>query len=233
MDNAISAAAEAVRDDSTGYECALVVRHIAQEIRQPLSTIESITHYLNMVLPRTEAKARRQLGTLQDEIRHIQWILDDAIHFLNAVPPQRQLLDLTEVVARSFTEWGPEQGAGCTLLLEPELPLVEVDLQQIEHLLRNLMTFFGRVSAPGRSIAVHTYAAASEVRLEITSGALEYAPEDIEPLFEPFADRFPAGSGLALASARRIADAHGARLEVKSDPPASLSVVIAFPVAGQ
>ncbi len=209
----------------------MVVRHIAQEIRQPLSTIESIAHYLNMVLPRTEAKARRQLCSLQDEVRNIQWILADALHFLQAAPLQRQLMDLTEVMSRNLSEWCPDQGAGCTLLLEPDLPLIELDLQQIEHLLQNLMRFFGRVSAPGRSIALRTYAAENEVRLEITSGALEYSTEDIEPLFEPFTTRFPAGCGLALASARRIAEAHGARVAVKSDPPHSLSVVIAFPAS--
>jgi K+-sensing histidine kinase KdpD len=124
------------------------------------------------------------LQSLQEEIRNIQWILADAMHFLQAAPVQRQLMDLTEVMSRNLSEWCPGQGAGCTLLLEPDLPLIELDLQQIEHLLQNLLRFFGRVSAPGRSIAVRTYAAEGEVRLEITSGALEYSPEDIEPLFD-------------------------------------------------
>lgn len=230
MTDASASAAVTAREDPR-YNPAVVVRHLAHEIKQPLGTIESIVHYLNMVLPRTEAKARRQLATLQEEVRSVQWILADALHFLNAAPVQLQLMDLTEVMSRNLSEWCPDQGAGCTLLLEPDLPLVELDLQQVEHLLRNLMSFFGRVSAPGRSIAVRTYAAAGEVRLEITSGALEYAPEDIEPLFEPFTSRFPAGSGLALASARRIAEAHGARLEVKSDPPHSLSLLIGFPAS--
>jgi signal transduction histidine kinase len=208
---------------------ATVVRHIAQEIKQPLSTVESIAHYLDLVLPRTEAKARRQLGKLREEVRHIQWILADAIHFLHAAPPQLHPMDLTETVAENFSEWCPEGRAGCTLLLEPGLPLVRLDLEMIQHLLRNITSFFYRISAPGRSIAIQTRVAGGEVLLEITSGALVFAPEDVEPLLEPFASRFPTGAGLALASARRIAEAHGARFEVASEPPHSLTVVVAFP----
>jgi signal transduction histidine kinase len=115
--------------------------------------------------------------------------------------------------------------------LQPNLPLVLLDLEQMQHLLRNIVAFFRRVSAPGRAIHLETSAAEHEVCLKITSTTLEYSAQDIEPLFEPFGERFPAGTGLALASARRIAEAHNARIEAKSDPPHSLTLLISFPAA--
>jgi signal transduction histidine kinase len=213
------------------YEPATVVRHLGQELRHPLSTIESIAHYLNMVLPRTDAKARRQLVKLQDEVRHVQWILDDAAHFLQSTPPNAHLLDLTEVVARNLSEWNPVEGAGLSFSLKPDLPLVYLDLEQMQHLLRNIVAFFRRVSAPGSSVHLETFGAGDRVALKIASTSLEYSAEDIEPLFEPFESRFPAGTGLALASARKIAESHGATIEVASEPPHSLTLLIAFPKA--
>ncbi len=213
------------------YDPATVVRHLGHELRHPLSTIESITHYLNMVLPRTDAKARRQLAKLQDEIRHVRWILADAAHFLEAVPPKANLLDLTEVVARNLSEWNPEDGAGLSFSLQPELPLVRLDLEQMEHLVRNIVTFFRRVSSPGNSVHLETFGADGRVVLKIVSTSLQYSPEDIEPLFEPFGERFPAGTGLALASARKIAEAHGGEIEVAAEPPHSLTLLISFPKA--
>jgi signal transduction histidine kinase len=213
------------------YDPATVVRHLSQELHHPLSTIESITHYLNMVLPRTEAKARRQLGKLQEEVRNTQWILADAMHFLQATPPRPNLADLTEVVARDLSEWSPADGAGLSFTLQPDLPLVCLDLEQMQHLLRNIVMFFRRVSAPGRSVHLETYSSGEHVILKIVSTSLEYSAEDVEPLFEPFGTRFPAGTGLALASARKIAEAHGAAIEAESDPPDKLTVVISFPKA--
>ena len=213
------------------HDPATIVRHLGQELRQPLGAVESIAHYLNMVLPRTEAKARRQLGKLQDEVRHMQWILADAVHYFQAVPPNPHLMDLTEVVARDLSEWSPAEGVGLSFTLLPDLPLVLLDLEQMQHLLRNIVTFFRRVSAPGRSIHLETLASGNDVCLKITSTTLEYSEEDIEPLFEPFGERLPAGTGLALASARRIAEAHGGHIEAKSDPPNSLALLISFPAA--
>ena len=218
-------------EEMAPYEPATVVRHLRQELRHPLTAIESIAAYLNMVLPRTEGKARRQLGKLQEEVRQIQWVLADAAHFLQDAPPNTHLLDLTEVVARNLSEWNPVDGAGLSFALQPELPLVHLDLEQIQHLLRNIVAFFRRISAPGRSVHLETLAAGDQVMLKITSSSLQYSTEDVEPLFEPFGERFPAGTGLALASARKIAEAHGGRIEMASDPPHTLTLLISFPKA--
>src|SRR5208283_3619335 len=102
------------------------------------------------------------------------------------VPPNTHLLDLTEVVARNLSEWNPVEGAGLSFALQPDLPLVDLDLEQIQHLLRNIVAFFRRVSAPGRSVHLETLASGERVVLKITSTSLEYSAADIEPLFEPF-----------------------------------------------
>jgi signal transduction histidine kinase len=226
-----TAIAEAPVEEMATYEPATVVRHLRQELRHPLSTIESIAAYLDMVLPRTESKARRQLGKLQEEVHQIQWVLADAAHFLQNAAPNTHLLDLTEVVARNLSEWNPVDGAGLSFALQPDLPLVHLDLEQMQHLLRNIVAFFRRISAPGRSVHLETLRAGERVVLRIMSTSLEYSAEDVEPLFEPFGERFPAGTGLALASARKIAEAHGATIEMTSEPPHSLTLLISFPKA--
>jgi signal transduction histidine kinase len=212
------------------YDPATVVRHIAHEVRQPLSTIESIACYLEMVLPRTEGKARRQLAKLQQEVRQINWILSDALHFLRAAPLELHLLDLTEVVSKSLSEWGTLEGADIRLKLEHHLPLVLLDLEQTQHMLRNIVAFFGRISALQHSIVLRTCTAGGEVILEIAAQAPECSAADLDPLFKPFDSHLPVGSGLGLASVRRIAEAHGARLQAGANPAGGISLAIAFPI---
>jgi signal transduction histidine kinase len=226
-----SVIAAASAQEMATHDPATVVRHLSQELRQPLSSIESIAHYLNMVLPRADTKARRQLERLHEEVRQVRWVLSDAIYFFQAFPPNLHLTDLTEIIARDLSEWSPAEGAGLSFTLQPDLPLVNLDLEQTQHMLRNVVEFFRRSSAPGRSIHLETYASGGDVMLKIASGSLEYSAEDIEPLLEPFSEGFPAGSGLALACARRIAEAQGGHVEATPEPPNSLTLVISFPAA--
>ncbi len=228
---ATSAGTAPAMAEKPAYEPATVVRHIAHELRQPLSTIESIAFYLEMVLPRADAKARKQLGKLQQEVHHINWILSDAIHFLGAAPVHLQLMDLNEVVSRFLSEWHTKQGAGVCLRLEDELPLVRLDLEQIQHMLRNVVAFFGRISAPESPITVRTSSQLREVRLEVASKAPDCSAGDMQPLFDPFDTRLPGGSGLGLASVRRIAEAHGGRIEVVEGAGSEVSVTVVFPPA--
>jgi signal transduction histidine kinase len=222
-----AAAAAAAKPE---YELAKVVRHIVHEIRQPLSTIESIAFYLEMVLPRTEGKARRQLVKLQDEVEQINWVLTDAIHFLQAAPPRLQTMDLSEVIARSIAEWRRSGSPRITLRLATGLPLVALDLEQVQHLLRNVLYFFGRLSDIEGGLGFETRSCSGGVVLEITSAAPPWSEQDLQALLEPFEEPMPAGSGLKLASVRRIAEAHGGRVELHSGAN-GVSLSVLFPAA--
>jgi signal transduction histidine kinase len=217
--------------EQNSHDPAAVVRCLADELRQPLARIESITHYLDMVLPRTEAKARKHLAKLRHEVRNMHWTLGDAAHLLETPPLNLHLLDLTEVVTRNLSEWAPAEAARLNFRLEPDLPLVQLDLAQMQRLLRNVVAFFQRVSAPNQSIVVRTYGAESEVVLEIASEVLEYSAADMAPLLGPFGSDSPPLQALAIATARRIAEEHGARTEAKMDSPHGLTLSIAFPAA--
>jgi signal transduction histidine kinase len=225
---ACPAGAAAAAAEKPVYEPAEIVRYLAHELRQPLSTIESIAFYVEMVLPRTEGKARRQLGKLQQQVHQINWILTDAIHFLQAAPLRLQLLDLSEVISKSLSEWDVEDEAGVCLRLESGLEPVWLDFEQTQHMLRNIVAFFGRICRPGRSIVIRTYAGDCETVLEMTAATVRYPAEEVAPFFEPFGSRLPGGSGLGLASVRRIAEAHRARVELQPGE-ANISLVIGYP----
>ncbi len=221
----------APRSADSAYHPAEVVRHVARELRAPLNAIDSIACYLDLVLPRADAKGRRQLGKLRQEVRQINGILSDAIHFLRAAPLRLEALDLSEVLSRTVSEWRGQEGPSVALDLQRRLPLVNLDLEQIQHMLRNLVAFFGRFSPSDRPIAVRVYTVGDEIKLEVKAETPQCTQGDVQPLFDPFDSSLPEGAGLGLASVRRIAEAHGARVEAVADPPGTLALTIAFPAA--
>jgi len=222
---------EQARSDARQHDAATVIRHIAHELRQPLSTIDSIAYYLDMILPRSEPRARVQVGKLQQLVQQASWILADSVYYLQASPPRPELLDLNEIVSEVLAESPAADRPTVNLILDDQLPLVRLDLEQARHLVRNLLFFVSQVAREASGIQICTWSEDRAVRLEFTCAANDLHVDDPEILFEPFVPHPPAGSGLALASVRRIAEAHGGSVWIKAEFQGSVTIGLTFPSA--
>jgi len=197
--------AQAAGTASRVDDAADAVQQLVHELRKPLRSIGEIAYYLDMALPLADARSRRQLLALQRQIRHARWILDDAVTPPDAEPLRLSTVDLREVISNALTGWQAEDTAWLVLDLEQDLPLVKADIGQIEQLIRRPVLF---VSADARrATRLRCRACDGSVAIELTPpGRIEFPPTLIAP---------SAGPGMALASARRIIDRHGGRVEVE------------------
>src|SRR5450759_1521052 len=157
MPDPAATVAAIAKSDGVFYEAADVVRHVAHELRQPLSTIESIAYYLEITLPHAESRARAQASKLQQMVHQCNLILADAIHYLQAAPPRPELLDLSEIISEILTEWSGEDAIQMKYEPAEHLPPVLLDASQAQHLLCNLFTFYQQV-ARGGIITIRTWA---------------------------------------------------------------------------
>ena len=218
------------REDAGTYEATAVVRHLVHELRQPLSTIESIAYYLEIICPRLDYKAKQQLDKLQQVVQQTNWILSDAVHFLQAAPPCPQVTDLDEIVMESISESARGERLWVYTELSSDQALVSLDPGQARHLVQNVLFFFRQVSRPDPKVKVRTFVTGGEVHLEISSKEAHYEADELQSMFEPFGPHLPAGSGLALASVQRITQVHNGRVEFHSGQIDGLSLLIAFPL---
>ena len=53
---------------------------LAHDLRQPLSTIEAIAYYLEIMLPADQSEARRYLARLRQTVQESNTILSNALH---------------------------------------------------------------------------------------------------------------------------------------------------------
>jgi signal transduction histidine kinase len=56
------------------------------------------------------------------------------------------------------------------------------------------------------------------LRLTVADQGAGIEPDSMAKIFEPYFTTKPNGSGLGLSIARRIADAHGGKITVESEP---------------
>ncbi|MGA2131685.1 MAG: hypothetical protein ABSH50_05160 [Bryobacteraceae bacterium] len=61
------------------HEMTAVLSLLVHDLRQPLSVIEACADYLDLVLPPTDSRSRRQLELLQQQVSDANRIMHEAL----------------------------------------------------------------------------------------------------------------------------------------------------------
>jgi signal transduction histidine kinase len=110
------------------------------------------------------------------------------------------------------------------LLIEAgsDLPLVNVDVERMSQVVDNLILNAFRYTREGGKVVLGAHASGNQVEITITDNGRGISPEDLPHIF----DRFYRGdksrqhngeSGLGLAIAKSIVEAHGGTITVVSE----------------
>jgi signal transduction histidine kinase len=104
---------------------------------------------------------------------------------------------------------------------EPHLPSVRGDRIQLQQVLVNLMMNASQAmsgQSGRRRLVLSATGTGEAIDITVADTGPGIAPEHLERLFDPFFTTRPQGMGMGLAICRTIAEAHGGRLIVESEP---------------
>jgi two-component system OmpR family sensor kinase len=190
----------------------VALQMIAHELRQPLSTIESIAYYLGLVLPPGDQRAREHVARLQQLVEQSNWILTCGLQMADETPLAPVPLDLEQLIRQAVSARTAQGHPPPILELSGDRPVVRLDPARGRALLENLLALFLQIGNQVHPIRLRTATAdrgeAGRVLLEISTVAPGYRSEA----------GLGSGSALGLECARRIVDAHGGSLTVDVDP---------------
>lgn len=206
---------------------------VAHGIRNPLAAICSSVE-MSLETPGLDAKTTRRLQeTLKEGER-----LSDRVHGLLDVARMngsvRERMSLSEVVQQGVRELGPEiQNRGVSLTLDvTNHPLFIVgDPKSLELAVIELLSNAMEHTPSGGTIHV-------ECRIHTASGDAMFAVEDSGPgvppavrdrVFDLFFSTKPRGTGIGLASVKRIAQVHGGDVELQTGDAGGARFVVTLP----
>ncbi len=211
------------------YDAAQMVRHLAHELRQPLSTLESLAYYLDIILPVADMKARQQMEKIQQLVQQTNWIVDDAVHFLHASPSCPASVALDDVITQILADRTRGRRLNLHLELGPEPCIAIIDAAQAQHMMSNLLTLFRQIAQHDTPISIATEVAPGEAKVRLSCIAPGVSGEELTRRFQPFCQSAPAGGGLALASAKSIIERHRGTLEVTAGEGQRVTLLLRFP----
>jgi len=223
---------ESKANNGTAKEVELTqtVRYLAHELRQPLSALESLIYYLDILLAPGDVRARDQVEKIQSLVDQVNWVVDDAVHFAQACPASPARVALDALVTQTLAE----RARGGTLNVHLELAAGKcfawLDSKQARHLLSSVFGIFRLIAVPTTPVHVATECYGSRVGIRISCESATTARE-LQEMFEPCHRKLPPGLGLSLASARNIVNANDGEMRIASEGDQRLMLTLTFPAA--
>lgn len=188
---------------------------IAHEIRNPLTGIRAA----GQMVRQHPDMAVELGGIVEQEALKLNSLCDEFLDFAKPVKLKLEPTDVAEVCERVVRLCQPNfEAAAVTLeLICPSQPtLVQADARRLEQVVRNLALNAIQACRPGGAVRIEVL----ERGLRVTDNGKGMDEQTLARLYSPFFTTKCNGTGLGLSNVRKILDAHGARIHVRSTPGA-------------
>jgi two-component system nitrogen regulation sensor histidine kinase NtrY len=217
-----------------------VARRIAHEIKNPLTPIQLSAQRLRRKLAsRLDPESRQVLeestGAITGEVEAMKNLLAEFSNFARLPATDPAPTDLNRLATDVVGLYRGVPGIELGTELAPELPLLDLDREQIKRVIVNLVDnaiAAIREAGPGpRRVCVSTRLdrEVGTVALEVADTGIGVRPEDRTRLFEPYFSTKRKGSGLGLAIVGRIVSDHSGYIRVRANEPRGTRFVVELP----
>jgi PAS domain S-box-containing protein len=219
--------------------------NMSHEFRTPLNAILGYTHMLLQgVGGELAPNVKRQLQRIDSNGRHLLTIINEILDITRIeagkMPMQITEFNLNELVPEVMAELDPVI-ARSKLMVTPRLseepPVVQSDRQKVKQIVVNLLSNALKFTHQGGiDVAVGLDQEQRVATISVTDTGIGIAAEHHERIFEDFrqVDDSPSrqygGTGLGLAICRRLANALGGRIVLRSDIGLGSTFTLTIPV---
>ena len=216
--------------------------NVSHEFKTPLTAIQGFAETLLSGALEDQENNRRFLHVIRENAMRLARLTDDLL-ILAQIEAGKLELQLQPVAIREVIgpclETARPAADQKKLILETDygldLPAVKGDAASLQQALQNLIDNAVRYSPPGERILVRAYVEGSNLVISVVDHGPGIPKTEQERIFERFyrADaarsRESGGTGLGLSIAKHLVEAHGGRIQVRSEVGAGSTFSMLLP----
>lgn len=208
-----------------------IIANISHELRTPLTHVKGYSALLaDGDLGKLNGEQHEAMGAILKAVGRLESLINDLITYasasrgeiaINPDPvPTRGLIDQ---VHERFDALARAKGVELISALEPGAEVVQADSEKLIWVLLQLVDNAVKFTPGGGRVGVRVELIDQRVRFRVADTGIGIAAEQIPLIFEEFrqldgsSTRRYGGTGLGLALAHRIIEAHGAHFHVESE----------------
>ncbi len=210
-----------------------VARRLAHEIKNPLTPIQLSAERLEMKLTgklgeTEQAVLTKSVRTIVDQVDAMKRLVNEFRDYARLPAAELKPVDLNGLVTdvlQLYAREGGERGDALAhvpvrMELDPECPKILGDAHQLRQIIHNLLQN-AQDATEGcavREVTVKTQwnPTSRRARLLVQDTGPGFPEHILKRAFEPYVTTKAKGTGLGLAVVKKIADEHGARVDLKN-----------------
>jgi PAS domain S-box-containing protein len=219
----------ALREQTALARVGKLAAVVAHEVRNPLAGIRGAIQVIGKRLPpdRSEQRVIKEIITRIDTLNAI---VEDLLVFARPKDPVLATIPAAALVRDTVSLLRDDpRFAHIELRVESADARVVADGEQIKLVLLNLLLNAAQAMGGRGTVEIASRPTADGHELRVTDHGPGIPDEVRERLFEPFFTTKSQGTGLGLATARRILESHGGSISLESSPSGGVTAVVRLP----
>jgi nitrogen fixation/metabolism regulation signal transduction histidine kinase len=204
-----------------------VIRVISHELNNSLAPITSLAHSGRALAVRGDRERLCQVfDTIEERARHLEGFIRGYATFAKLPAPRRERVPWAPFLARLAEQVALRVGE------VPDGSAADIDPAQVMQVLLNLVKNAHESGAPADSVELVLRRVGAEWRLQVLDRGSGMSEAVLRNALVPFYSTKRSGTGLGLALAREIVEAHGGRIALANRDGGGLAVTLWLPAAG-
>jgi len=244
-----AAAAEAMREVESLREVARLkdefLGQVSHELRTPLTIIHGYAELIADGSLRKEGQIRETAAEVHENsslmLRLVDDLLDTSRLESGRLSLKYEITDLAPWLERTTAAFAQASSTHRIVSSLPgSLPLARVDLARLGQVVNNLLTNAVRYSPEGSEVWVSARTLRSgELEIRVADQGIGIAADERERIFEKFyrgkdgATHSVRGTGLGLAVAKMLVEAHLGQIRVESEVGRGSTFIVRLPTSSQ
>ncbi len=202
-----------------------VIRVISHELNNSLAPIASLAHSGLELLRRGQyERLPNALATIEDRARHLESFIRDYARFAKLPSPRLDAMEWKRFIAQLRTQ------IDFVADITPEDGIARFDAAQLEQGLLNLLKNAHESGSPPQEVRLVVRRLPAAWRIEVLDRGSGMNEAVLANALLPFYSTKRHGTGLGLALAREIAEAHGGRIALLNRDGGGLCVSLVLPL---
>ena len=218
-----------------------VLDAMAHEIRNPLNSVKIAATTLLSGRAGSELHKREMLTIIDEEVNRMDRFIDEAVQLARVdageLSLHREPQNLARLIPAAIAEMGVLTSRRTVEVRIPEaLPPAECDKGMMARVLKQLLSNALKYSPDDSPLTVSAEFTGTAIVIDVVDCGPGVKDEERDRIFEKYyrgsaaKSRVP-GTGLGLASARSIVQAHGGEIWVTSPPAGGAAFHVSLPVS--